>query len=82
MLKSELPVTRPEMNGNYIVFDVASRKQWIAKVFTNGDGVRQVLSGQDHCIWDLTALDTPSFRWVLIQPLTGADMNRHLMLVV
>lgn len=82
MLKSELVGQKPGVDGNYIVFDVAIHKQWIAKVFTNGEGHRKVLSGQDHSIWDLEAFDIPSIRWILIQPLSRAEMNRQLTLVV
>lgn len=81
MLQSELVPGLPNKNGNYIVFDVITRKQWIAKIFTSIEGDLLVLSGQDHVVWDLAAFDSSRYRWVEILPILPNDIIACLTLV-
>lgn len=77
-VRSEYVGGSPEAEGNYIAFDLTTAEQFVAKVFRGPAGQLQVLSGHDHQVHDLADIDTPSVRWIRIEPMNRIEMDRYL----
>lgn len=68
----------PEAEGNYLAFDLTNSEQYVAKVFRGPNGQLQVLSGHDHQVHNLDDIDTPSIRWIRIEPMSRVQMDKYL----
>lgn len=67
----------PSETGNYVVFDLLTNSQWIAHVFQEEEEFK-VLDGKTHTVRAAKDYDQPNFRWISIQPLSRAEIERYL----
>jgi hypothetical protein len=77
-IKGEYVGRMPEEHGNYVVFDLHTDGQWIAKLFADKEGAPKILCGRDNSIHSPDEYERPNFRWLRITPLTRAEIERYL----